>query len=381
MRVFNLLKNIAKSHEVWLLSFVSNDEERSGVNELEKICYKVHVIEKPQLGAMARPLDFFRFLFSGIPPDLRLHEVPAMKHAIHEIIEDHDIDIVEIVDSYMARYIEDIPPESQVKTAITFIDVVFSKYYRMMRKEKKLLRKIRLGLHSLMMRYWEPKYVKQFDRCITVSPVDKDLLLTKNPDLEIDVIPNGVDAQGTPVLSLTESSQSLIYVGNMGYLPNIDAVNFFTKQVMPTIREARPDIHLWIVGINPSDEVKKLAGGDVHVTGRVDQLEPYYSRSRIVVVPLRAGGGTRLKILEAMAFGRPVISTSTGAEGIEVEDGKHLLLANSSQEFVTQTLRLLDDLELQNSLVKNARQLVEEKYDWQVISNQLMNAYKSIQVA
>lgn len=376
IRIMNLLKHVGRNHQVWLLSFTDDDADPSAVEALEKTCYRLHIVKKPQLGGLAHPLKFIRFLFSGIPPDLRLHDVPQMRKMVREIILENDIEVVEILDSYMARYIEDIPRDKGVRTILTFIDIVFLKYDSIMRREKKLLRKLRLWLHSAMMRRWEPKYAGRFDQCVCVSQADKELLLKKNPHLKIDVVPNGVDARSIQPLPMKQDSHSLLFVGNMGYLPNVDAAEFFATEVLPEIQKTNPQVDFWIVGVNPSERVLQLAGDKVHVTGSVGEVHPYYSNSRIVVVPLRSGGSaTRLKVVEAMAYGRPLIATSVSAEPANAEPEKHLLLANSKEQFVHQTLRLLKDVNLQKTLVENGRELAENKFDWSQISKALETVY------
>jgi glycosyltransferase involved in cell wall biosynthesis len=139
------------------------------------------------------------------------------------------------------------------------------------------------------------------------------------------------------------------------------------------------EIEVWIVGRDPLPEVKRLNGNGVNVTGQVKDVLPYYKRTTVCIVPLRAGGGTRLKILEAMALGRPVISTTIGCEGLDVEDGQHLLIADTPKKFAEKTVRLLTDRTLHHKIRTNARQLVETRYDWDSIAGQLMHIYEEIQ--
>jgi glycosyltransferase involved in cell wall biosynthesis len=213
---------------------------------------------------------------------------------------------------------------------------------------------------------------------VTVSEVDRRLLLTTNPRLRVDVIPNGVDTKIYQPLPEGDSTPALVFVGNMDYRPNVDAMMYFCSQVLPRVRCALPDVQMWIVGINPRAEVRHLEGEGVHVTGRVDDVRPYYARSTACVVPLRAGGGTRLKILEAMAFGRPVVSTTIGCEGLDVVDGEHLFIADSADEFAEQTVRLLLDEALRRRVATEARRLAETCYDWDVVVTELEHVYREV---
>jgi len=226
-----------------------------------------------------------------------------------------------------------------------------------------------------MMRRWEPCYAERFGRCITVSEADRRLLRTVNPRLQVDVVANGVDTKVYQPLPQEGTSPSLLFIGKMSYRPNGDAVLYFCREILPRIRRMIGEVEMWIVGKDPLPEVRQLNGDGVYVTGRVDDVVPYYSRSTACVVPLRAGGGTRLKILEAMALGRPVVSTSVGAEGLDVVDGEHLLIADSPEQFAEKTVRLLTDRALYQRITTNARQLVVTRYDWDAIAGQLMQIY------
>jgi glycosyltransferase involved in cell wall biosynthesis len=168
---------------------------------------------------------------------------------------------------------------------------------------------------------------------------------------------------------------ALLFIGDMSYVPCVDAMLYFCREVLPRIRNVVSEVELWIVGKDPLPEVARLGNNGVHVTGQVDSVMPYYERSTVCVVPLRAGGGTRLKILEAMALGRPVVSTTIGCEGLDVVDGEHLLIADSPERFVEKTVRLLEDRMLYRHIATNGRQLVVARYDWDVIARQLMQVY------
>jgi glycosyltransferase involved in cell wall biosynthesis len=200
-----------------------------------------------------------------------------------------------------------------------------------------------------------------------------------NPRLQVDVIPNGVDTEKYQPLPPPENvSPSLMFVGSMDYPPCVDAVLYFCSDILPLIRQAINPLELWIVGRDPHPEVLKLNGSGVHVTGRVEDVVPYYQQSTVCVIPLRAGGGTRLKILEAMALGRPVVSTTIGCEGLDVVDGEHLLIADTPEQFAEKTVRLLDDRHLSQYICANARKLVEARYGWDQIAERLMDVYEEM---
>ena len=375
IRNYHLLKNIAGEHEVWIAAFVKADEADDSVAHMLEFCKGVEFVESNQSRALDRPWEALKFLVRGRPIELRHYQSQELIKKIQRLTSTIDFDIVDIVDSHMGLYLEVLPSELRRKTVLTFIDVVYSKFDQISRLEPKLLRKLRTRVYSEMMRTWEPRNAERFGRCITVSESDRQLILSSNPGLEIDVIPNGIDTKQNQILPPSQNRPTLIYVGNMAYYPNIDAMLYFCRDVYPNIKKRVPDIELWITGINPPQEIQDLAREDIHVTGSVDDLLPYYERSTVCVVPLRAGGGTRLKILEAMALGRPVVSTSVGCEGLEVVDGEHLFIADTPEQFVEKTLSLLEDGILRQHFVAKARELVVKVYDWDVIAHQLLQTY------
>jgi sugar transferase (PEP-CTERM/EpsH1 system associated) len=378
LRNYSLLKRIARNHEVWLATLMGRSEEHDSKMRLLEICQGVETTVIRPTSALSQPAEAFRYLAAGKPPELRLYQSADFTRKIRCLLLKVEFDVVDIVDSYMGLYLEALPDELHARTLLTFIDVVFNKYDRISRLEPKLTRKLRTRLFSCMMHRWEPFYAERFGRCVAVSESDRQLLLKANPRLRIDVIPNGVDTNQNQLLPYNNPSPALIFVGNMGYRPNIDAMSYFCQMIFPRLRDEIHNLEMWIIGIGPTPVVQRLDGNGVHVTGKVDDLAPYYSQSQVCVVPLRAGGGTRLKILEAMAYGRPVVSTSIGCEGLDVVDGEHLLIANNPDRFVERTLSLLMDEGLRRHITTQARSLVEKLYDWDVISSRLLQVYTTL---
>jgi sugar transferase (PEP-CTERM/EpsH1 system associated) len=379
LRNFHLLKRLGKEHDIWLV-VLSHDEHTNPqhVDSLKKFCREVKIFYEPDQGALERPLEGVKYLLSGMPPDLRFIQSREMSNFIQQITKEIDFDAVEIVFSYMARFIEDLPPELHRKTVLTFIDVLFSKYDRIYRIESRFQRKIREWLNSRMMRLWEPRYAERFGCCAMMSKTEMELLHSVNPRIRMDVVPNGVDTKMNRPLNANGSKPSLVFVGNMEYAANVDAMSYFMMEILPLIRKDIPETEMWMVGVNPRDVIKAMEGNGVHVTGRVEDVRPYYQRSQVCVIPLRAGGGTRLKILESMALGRPVVSTSIGYEGIEAIEDEQILVADKPEEFAKKTVLLLRDENYRKRLVKSARELVVAKYDWDSIASKLASIYSSL---
>lgn len=375
VRIYNLLRRIARQHEVWLATLQYTSDEAEAVAHMQQFCHQVETVNRRRRHPLAHLPGLLRYALAGKPLELKFEHSEELAHKIRHLASMVNFDVVQIEHSHMALYLEALPWEICGKTILTFHDIVFSKYDRMYQLESKQARKLRLWLHSRMMRRWEPRYAQRFDCCITMSEVDRRLLITANPRLRVEVVSNGVDTKVYQPLPQEDTGPTLLFVGTISYLPCADAVLYFCREMLPRIRRMIDGVEMWIVGTNPLPEVIRLSGDDVYVTGRVDDVVPYYGRSTVCVVPLRAGGGTRLKILEAMALGRPVVSTTIGCEGLDVVDGEHLLIADSPEQFAEKTVCLLSDRALYQRITTNARQLVVTRYDWDAIANQLMQIY------
>jgi glycosyltransferase involved in cell wall biosynthesis len=315
---------------------------------------------------------------NGVPPDLRFYYFEILIDKIRRLAAKVNFDVVHIDHTHMGLYLRAMPIALRQRSVWMLHDVDYTKFARIAQLETRLARRLRLKLHSHMLHNWQPRYAENFARCVTVSEVDRRLLLRANPRLQIEVAPNGIDTKLFKPLPRNARASALIFVGNMDYLPCVDAVLYFCREALPRIRNAIKDVEMWIVGTNPRPEVKQLVGNGVHVTGKVDDVRPFYERSTACVVPLRAGGGTRLKILEAMALGRPVVSTSIGCEGLELREGQHLLLGETAEQLAEKTIQLLINVSLQQHLIQNARELVVKRYDWDVIAEKLLQIYAAV---
>jgi len=230
----------------------------------------------------------------------------------------------------------------------------------------------------------ETQLLERFGAHTVASESERKKVLARCAAATVHVIPNGVDVRhfspagnGTRPLRTGPSGtgHDLLFVGSMDYHANIDAVTWFSRNVWPEIARTHPDMRFTIVGRNPAPEVCSLSSDRVRVTGTVDDVRPYYASAVAVIAPIRSGSGTRLKILEAMAAGVPVVSTRLGAEGISVEDDVHLLLADSGQEIVAAIRRIISSSETRLRLVRAARGLIATRYDWSTIGEKLFRIH------
>jgi glycosyltransferase involved in cell wall biosynthesis len=283
-----------------------------------------------------------------------------MARKISRVVNELGVDIVHVEHSFMARYVEAVPRESRAKTVLCFHNVGAAQYRRMLR--------MRLGPvgRAVGLAKW----------AIVVSEAERELLRRANPRLPVTVVENGVDTRALGPLPDSRREDTLLFVGTFTYPPNVDAARYFCRAVLPLVRREVPGARVVLVGHEPPPSVRALAGTEgVVVTGSVPDVTPYYAEATACVAPLRAGGGTRLKILEAMALGRVVVSTTFGAEGLDVVDGEHVLLADTPRRFADATVRLLRDAGLRRRLSENARARVVSQYDWSAIGDELVRTY------
>ncbi len=381
VRTYNLLERVARRHEVWLACHLHAPEEAAGVPHMESICARVATALLERRSPLAHLPGIARYAATGRPPELKFLHAPDLARTVAAWSREVGFDVIQIEESRMALYNEALPADLQAARLLTFYDVAFHQSTRIARVEANAVARVRAQLHGAIMRRWEPRYAERFDRCLVVSDDDRWRLATANPRLRIEVVPNGVDVAAYRPLGWEGSRPDILFIGNMSYRPCIDAAAYLVKRVLPLVRRCVPDAELWIVGAGPTAEVRALAGDGVHVTGQVDDVVPYYARCGVCVVPLRAGGGTRLKILEAMALGRPVVSTTLGCEGLEMTPSEHLLVADDQEGLASATVRLLTDASARDRLVARARRLVVARYDWDAIAERMLAVYADVVAA
>jgi glycosyltransferase involved in cell wall biosynthesis len=218
----------------------------------------------------------------------------------------------------------------------------------------------------------ELRICRRSSLCLTTSERDKDVLREHIPSLECQVIPNGVDSLFFRDPGGHVEEGCIVFTGTISYFPNLDGVLYFVDKVFPLIKAEREHVKFYIVGKDPPEKIRSYASSSsIIVTGTVEDVRPYLSRAQVVVAPLRIGGGTRLKILEALAMGKAVVATSLAAEGLELVSDEHLVIADDPRAFARTVVDLLGDEKLRARLGANGRKVVEERYDWRSITRQL----------
>jgi glycosyltransferase involved in cell wall biosynthesis len=312
---------------------------------------------------------------SVLPPSIRYFSRlfgSAFKSQIKKLIADHGpFDLVD-ADQYVASWL----PAAlwQIPRIATFYDVLSST----LKRQKDLQGPDGAGCDldvEAMVRY-EQQLGSVFDFCVAVSEYDEKRLRDLSPVARVRVVRNGTDSSHySPANDGDVLQHSIFFSGNMSYPPNVDAVAYFSSEVYPTIKRRLSRATFNIIGAHPAPEVCQLARDGIIVTGYLADIRPSLRNAGVVVAPLRLGGGTRLKILEALAMGKPVVSTTIGCEGLNVRHGEHLLIADDAADFAESVVRLMQDRDLCAFLGRNGRRLVENEYSYASSAGQLADVY------
>lgn len=357
-----------------LLQIVSGPEttSHSDISGFERVCSIEHV-------SKYTPLLILRGLLGPLPVTLLKYSSTDVCRRLTELVLERGFDTIQVESVHLMPYvnaIRGIPGNPVVFGDWHNIESeLMSRYASTARNPAKKLAARRTA--NLIERA-EDRFLALCDRHLVVSERERDVLLHRSPTARIDVIPNGVDVRSFDGAAPrgSEGKSTLLFVGSMDYHANIDAVMWFAQSVWPGISRKHPGLRFFIVGRNPPEAVRALACDSILVTGSVADVKPFYRDAVATVVPLRVGGGTRLKILEAMAAGVPVVSTSLGAEGIEAEPGKHLIIADTGEQLSSALTHLLSDAGLQNEIACAGRALVASKYDWNLLGDELFALHR-----
>jgi sugar transferase (PEP-CTERM/EpsH1 system associated) len=395
IRNYNLIANLSARHEIHLLSFVRSQDEIVRATPLHQHCCNIEGIAAPSRSPLKRSLS----LFLSSLPDMALRLPSAeLRTKLRACLEREQFDVIQVEGVEMAPHWMDWrtsnvqPLISNIQYPISIFDDHNAEYMLQQRAFETDVRQPRrwiAALYSLIqwkkLSHYEARVCRLADQVVAVSQADKAALQRLVPGLEVTVVPNGVDTEfyndqvRIGHWDLDIGHCSLVFTGKMDFRPNVDAVLWFCREVLPLVRRNLPDARFYIVGQSPHRRVLRLADDPaVTVTGYVDDVRSYIAGAWVYVVPLRIGGGTRLKVLEAMAMGKPIVSTSLGCEGFEgLESGRELSVADTPDEFAQRVIELVDDASRRERLGQTARRFVKERYDWRLIVPRLEQIYEA----
>lgn len=364
---YNIFKQLAAYHEIYLLSFYKkSDGGRLGA-ELRDIFRETHMVE---LESNRRHIcRYIKNVLSWGSGWYMREQNPVIysrfKEKMTELVYSKNIDVVHCLLLGMAEF------AFNIEDCVRVLHVIDSETLRMKRLISSRsawnhFRNVGQLIHYYRLKTFEGNAIKKFDAVITVGKKDLQVLSGLAPHANIALIPNGVDTEYYhPLPREISECPVVVFFGKMTTPPNRDAVLYFYRDIFTYVRKTLPTVRFYVVGESPPEEVRQLSKDEnIIVTGYVDDIRKYVSMADVVVCPMRKGGGIKNKILEAMSMGRAVVSTSIGAEGVDVTHGRNIMIADNPEEFAEHVLKLLSDEKLRDKIVVNAGKLVNEKYTW-----------------
>jgi polysaccharide biosynthesis protein PslH len=385
LRDYHLARELAARCSVTFMETLHPGDERGGMAPVSAGFERVVTVEKePNF----RPGKVIRGLIGPVPVTVLNYFSRRIANTLAEVLRTGAFDVVQLESVQLSTYVPIIrAAPSRPLILADWHNIESELMSRYASTTDSFPRKLVARRTARLLENSEQRLLTECGCHTIASERERQKLLERFPGADVHVIPNGVDTSYySTALSRTSNHgdddisdrRSILFVGSMDYHANINGVEWFTREVWPSISARNPALDFVIAGRNPGPGIRDLASGRVRVTGTVDDVRPLYGSAAAVVVPLHVGSGTRLKILEAMAAGVPVISTALGAEGIDCRHDVDLLIADTAEEMTASIERILSSSELRRRLVESARRLVRRRYDWSVIGEQLYAIHETL---
>jgi sugar transferase (PEP-CTERM/EpsH1 system associated) len=379
LRNYHLARVLAERAQVRLLAFTDHEQSFAG---LENPYEQVTAVQRSPGYTF---LKILRGALGRTPLPVLNYTTNTMKETLERILGENHFDIVQVESIHLMTYLPIITTARQRPLMICDWHNIESELMsRYGEREPNILKRAYAGKTARLMSQFERRAMHDFDAHIAVSQRDAQQLRNLNSDARVFVIENGVDTayyEEAAVSGANAASKPnrIVFVGSMDYHANIDGAVSFARDVWPGLRDRHPELIFTIVGRDPAPEVRALATHPgIEVTGTVDDVRPSYREALTAVVPLKIGGGSRLKILEAMAARVPVVSTTLGAEGLDVHDGKDILIADTNEQLAEKIVSVIESEELRQRLSAAGRALVSERYDWSTLGASLFEVYQQL---
>jgi len=389
VKTYHVLRALlGQGHSVTLVSFV-RPEEVPHISALQEICEAVHVVPIRR-SRIADAGYMIRSYLTTRPFLIERDDLRPMQELVNKLVGEGDFHFIHADQLTMVQFAiraASAFPDKKPKVIFDAHNAVWSIVERMQENARWFLKPV-LGIEARRVKRYEGELLKTVDHVLAVTDVDRAGLeealnfskVNKGDRVaSITVVPIAVDTQKQQPVKRKPGSKNIVTLGTLHYPPNADGIRWFFNEVFPLIRKRVPEATLTIIGKNPPQDFLDLAAREpeaVKVTGYVPDLVPYLEESALMVVPVRAGGGMRVRILEAFSFAMPVVTTTIGLEGINAELEKDVLVADTANDFTNRVCELLEDVSLQEKLSVNGRRLAEKKYDWQVVLDAMRPIYE-----
>jgi polysaccharide biosynthesis protein PslH len=378
IRSYNILRELARQHCVTFFSFYAAHEGDSHPNLKNMfdrvVCMPLRLPAPKSLGEM---VDYGIHLFASPPYNITKYCRPEVRRRLRTLLQRETYDVI-LCDFMVAAGV--IPwdwPTPKVLFTHNVEAAIWRRHYEVATNP---IWKMISHQEWRKMEAAERRYLQLADRVLTVSETDRDAFAPLLDLGKLTVIPTGVDVDYFQPMAAEENANSLIFTGSMDWLPNEDAIFYFVDSILPLIKQQCPLVSLEVVGRSPSGKLQALAEREksIRLTGWVEDIRPFMARGSVCIVPLRIGGGTRLKIFEAMAMGKAIVSTSVGAEGLPVRAGENILLADMPDDFARSVVSLLLNANERKRLGTAARALVQEKYSWLTVAESFARTLQDV---
>jgi len=374
-----MLKHINRAHDVTYMTFISPKDSPESLEQSAEYCQQLSLIPRSetQKNGIHFYSDLALNLSSRLPYAIQKYRSAEMRRAVERELSERNHDVV--VCDFLVPSIN--LARDRRCPAVLFQHNVESMIWR--RHYEVQTNKIKKAFfrNQWQKMYWyEREACLAFDAVVAVSPNDREQMRNEFGLTQVYDVPTGVDTEFFRPLGTAREPFELVFTGSMDWMPNEDAIIYFIEKIMPRISSWNPQLTLTIVGRNPGGRLKVLAESNrqIKITGRVDDVRPYIDKASAYVVPMRVGGGTRLKIYEAMAMAKPVISTTVGAEGLPIRDGKELLIADQPEDFAQAVIRTLSDAPFAAKIGEQARALVCERFGWERAAQAFMQVCEKV---
>lgn len=374
IRTYNMLKEMKRDHHI---TYIGLDDGTAPVDARERAQEYCHefVAVPHRTRAKFTPGFYAELalnLASRVPYAVKKYDSLALRQAVAERVDNIRPDL--LVCDFLAPSVN-VPDRLPCASVLFQHNVEAMIWKRHTETQKNPLKRAYLRDQWVKFQAFERAACLRFDHVVAVSREDSEIMQREYGVTAISDIPTGVDTNYfKPAPGVEQEPHNLVFTGSMDWLPNEDAIRYFTEQVMPRIKQSVPGVTLTVVGRNPYASLLELARRDpsIRVTGRVEDVRPYMERAAVYIVPLRIGGGTRLKIYEAMAMQKAIVSTTIGAEGLPIKNGSEILLADSPDDFASAVVRLLGDRSLACEIGARAAATVREKFGWDRVAERFM---------
>ena len=370
LRDYHLARALGLHAEVTYLYFAEADAPADTKEHLS-FCRKVVAVPKPDFYT---PAKLIRGAIGRQPLSVVNYTSAAMMDALSKVLEGPEFDLVHLDSIHMFNYVARLRPAERARVVYDWHNIESEIMFRFGKNVASVPKKLYATLTAKRLAAMELDILRNAFGHVVCSPREKEQLLVLTPKARIEVIGNGVEVDAFSPAASDAKRNRILFVGSMAYHANIEGAVWFVQKIWPEIQQRYPEWRLTLVGSDPAPAVLELRKvPNVEVTGTVPDVKPYYQEALAAIVPLLVGGGTRLKILEAMAAGVPVVSTALGAEGLEVANGENILIAANDQDWMRHLSSLTGPL--RQSLTAAGRALVRKQYDWNAIGQELYQTY------